>query len=79
MDWLLADTKNRFSELVSKAPSKEPQRVRRQGETVIVVDEKEYQCLKGTRHTFKDFLLNGPDMRSLDLVRDKSPMPDADL
>ena len=79
MDWQLADAKNRFSELVTKALSKGPQRVRRRNESVIIVDEKEYQRLKGKRRTFKEFLLGSPDMSGLDLTRDKSSMRAIDL
>ena len=74
MDWQLADAKNRFSELVTRALSKGPQRIRRRGDAVIMVAEKEFERLKGKRRTFKEFLLNGPDMSGLDLARDKSPM-----
>jgi hypothetical protein len=79
MDWQFADAKNRLSEVVTKALKNNPQRIRRRDGAVIIVDEKEYQRLKGKRRTFKDFLLNGPDMSGLDLTRDKSPMRDVEL
>lgn len=41
MDWRLADAKNRFSELVSKALAEGPQRVRRHKDTVVVVAERD--------------------------------------
>jgi prevent-host-death family protein len=79
MDWLLADAKNRFSELVTKALNQGPQRVRRRGDAVIIVAEKDFRRLTGTQRTFKDFLLNGPDLSALDLARDNTPMRDIDL
>lgn len=79
MDWLLADAKNRLSELVTKALSQGPQRVRRRGEAVMVIAEKEYRRLTGQRRSFQDFLLQGSDLSSLDLTRDKSRMRDIDL
>ncbi len=79
MDWLLADAKNRFSELVTQALSHGPQRVKRRDEAVIIVAEKDYRRLTGKQRTFKDFLLNGPDIGMLDLTRDKTPMRNVDL
>lgn len=37
MDWRLADAKNRFSELVTKALTDGPQRVRRREQAVMVL------------------------------------------
>ncbi|MDI3341784.1 MAG: type II toxin-antitoxin system prevent-host-death family antitoxin [Sphaerobacter sp.] len=74
MDWQLADAKNRFSELVTRALTEGPQRVRRRGEAVVVVAEVEYQRLTGERMSLKDAILNGPDLSDLDLTRDASPM-----
>jgi antitoxin Phd len=79
MDWQLADAKNRFSELVSRALTEGPQRVRRRNEAVVLVAEAEYERLTGNRPGFKEFLLNGPDLTELDLERDRSPMRNAGL
>ncbi|MGE3141960.1 MAG: bifunctional phosphopantothenoylcysteine decarboxylase/phosphopantothenate--cysteine ligase CoaBC [Hyphomonadaceae bacterium] len=38
-DWAVADAKNRFSELVTRALTEGPQRVRRRGQTVVVAPE----------------------------------------
>lgn len=76
MVWQLADAKNRFSELVTKALTEGPQRVRRRDQAVIVLSEADYQRLTGERPTFKEFLLNGPDLSDLDLTRDRSTMRD---
>ena len=72
MDWPLADAKNRFSEVVTKALTVGPQRVRRRGRAVIILDEVEYQRLLGERPTFKAHLFEGPRIDDLDLRRDDS-------
>ncbi|HEX5501329.1 MAG TPA: type II toxin-antitoxin system prevent-host-death family antitoxin [Thermomicrobiales bacterium] len=74
MMWQLADAKNRFSELVTKALTDGPQRVRRRDQVVVVLSEAEYQRLTGEQITLKDYLLSGPDLSDLDLTRDPSPM-----
>lgn len=74
MTWQLADAKNRFSELMTKALTEGPQRVKRRNEVVIVISEAEYQRLTGEYPTFKDWILNGPDLSDLDLTRDQSLM-----
>jgi antitoxin Phd len=79
MDWQLADAKNRFSELVSRALTEGPQRVTRRNEAVVLVAEAEYERLTGKRPGLKEFLLNGPDLSGLDLERDRSTMRGVDL
>ena len=75
MDWQLADAKNRFSELVNRALAEGPQRVRRRGDAVIVVAQRDYDKLTGKRTDFKQFLLaKGPSLEGVDLTRDPSPM-----
>jgi prevent-host-death family protein len=49
MDWQLADAKNRFSELVNRALAEGPQRVRRRGDAVIVVAQRDFDKLMGNR------------------------------
>jgi prevent-host-death family protein len=80
MQWKLADAKNRFSELVNRALSEGPQLVHRRGETVVVVNKRQYERLSGKRVDFKEFLTGkGPSFERLDLARDRSPMRDAKL
>lgn len=76
MEWRLADAKNRFSELVTKALTDGPQRVRRRNQAVIVLSEHDYNRLIGERTTLKDYLLEGPNLSDVDLRRDPSPMRD---
>ena len=80
MEWRLADAKNRFSELVTRALAEGPQRVRRHDDAVVVVAERDYEKLTGKRPDFKEFLMaEGPSFEGLNLSRDNSPMRDVKL
>jgi prevent-host-death family protein len=80
MEWRLADAKNRFSELVTRALAEGPQRVRRHDDAVVVVAERDYEKLTGKRPDFKEFLMaEGPSFEGLNLSRDDSPMRDVKL
>ena len=75
MAWRLADAKNRFSELVNRALTGDPQVVMPRRDAVVVVARRDYEKLTGQRVSFKQFLLGeGPSLQGLDLRRDKSPM-----
>jgi prevent-host-death family protein len=80
MEWRLADAKNRFSELVNRALAEGPQKVRRRGDAVLVIAQRDYERLTGERPDFKAFLLGkGPSLDGLDLTRDSSTMRDLKL
>lgn len=80
MAWRLADAKNRFSELVNRALTGDPQLVLRRRDAVVVVARRDYEKLTGKRLSFKQFLLGkGPSFLGLDLTRDKSPMRNVKL
>jgi len=80
MDWKLADAKNRFSELVTRALAEGPQRVRRHDDAVVVVAERDYEKLTGKRLGFKEFLMGeGPSFEGVDLGRDGAAMRDVKL
>lgn len=72
MDWMLAEAKNKFSEVIKLALTQGPQRVRRRNESVVILDEKEYQRLTGVKPSFKEFLMKGPSFEELNLTRDES-------
>lgn len=76
MNWPLAEAKNKLSEVVTRALEEGPQRITRRGQIVVVISEEEFDRLSGKRLSFKDYLLNGPDLSDLDLTRDPSPMRD---
>ncbi len=73
MEWLLADAKNRFSELVTLALTAGPQRVSRRKEAVVVLAESEYRRLTGERPGFREYLQSGPSFEGIDLQRDDAP------
>jgi antitoxin Phd len=73
-------SKNRFSELVTRALAEGPQRVRRHDDAVVVVAERDYEKLTGKRPGFKEFLMGeGPSFEELDFARDDAPMRDVKL
>jgi prevent-host-death family protein len=79
MEWNLADAKNKFSEVVNRALTEGPQRIRRRTDTVVVVAAEEYERLVGQRPAFKDYLAQGESFEGLDLTRDQSPGRDVSL
>jgi antitoxin Phd len=79
MDWLLAEAKNRLSEVVTLALTSGPQRIRRRNQVVIIVSEMDYLKLTGARPDFKRYLMEGPSFEGLDLTRDESPSRDIEL
>ncbi len=79
MEWRLADAKNKFSELVSRALAEGPQVVRRHRDCVVVLAEREYERLTGRQRDFKTFLMSGPSLEGVDLARDRAAMRDAGL
>ncbi len=79
MKWKLAEAKNKLSEVVRLALTKGPQRIERRGDSVVVIATEYFELLIGKRPSFKDYLLNGPDLSELDLTRDRSKMRDVEL
>ncbi len=79
IEWQISDAKNRLSEVVTLALTKGPQRVHRRNQSVIVVAEKDYLKLKGSRSPFIEYLLKAPSLDGLDLTRDTSPPRDVIL
>lgn len=79
--WQVADAKNKFSELITRALTEGPQRIRRRGDTVVMLSEAEYDRLvhKTERMPLGHFILSGPSFEGLDLERRKSPMRPVDL
>jgi antitoxin Phd len=80
--WQVAEAKNKFSELITKALTEGPQRVRRRGETVVVMSEAEYERLSGTtepKMSLGEYLLRGPSFEGVDLSRDRSPPREVNL
>ena len=78
-DWSVADAKAKFSEVMTKAMTEGPQRVRRNGkEAVVVVSAEQWASLEPDQ-TLSEFLLD-PSWRVLTreevdtyFTRDQSP------
>jgi prevent-host-death family protein len=79
MEWKFAEAKNKLSELLNRAEHDGPQEINRCNKVFVVIEREEYLCDKKPTASFKDWLLNGPDISDLDLTRDRSPMRDVDL
>ena len=70
VSWQLAEAKNKFSEVFTKAIEEGPQRVTRRGQAVIVISEEEFVEKHAERMSFVEFLLSAPKVPELDLTRD---------
>ena len=80
MPWQLQEAKQRFSELVRRALEEGPQVVTRRGEeVVVVVKAEEFDRLSRGEEDFKDFLIDAPDLDSLEIRRDRSPSREVEL
>lgn len=80
MRWQLQEAKQRFSELVRSAREEGPQIVTRHGEEVaVVIDIDLYRRLSGSKASFKQFLLSGPDFDDLDIARSTDLPRDIDF
>jgi prevent-host-death family protein len=80
MRWQVQEAKQKFSQLVQRALDEGPQFVTRRGEdAVVVVRADEFRRLRASMPDFKEFLLSGPDLSSLDLERSQEHPRDIDL
>lgn len=72
MAWQIQEAKQKFSQLVRRALDEGPQVVTRHGEEIVVVlSAEEYQRLTGSKPSFTEFLLSGPDLSLLELERNR--------
>ena len=77
MEWQIAEAKNRFSEVVDRALADGPQFVRRRGDVVVIMAQRDYEKLTEKRPGFKEFLAGkGPSLQGVDLARNRSRMRD---
>ncbi|HVH02543.1 MAG TPA: type II toxin-antitoxin system Phd/YefM family antitoxin [Amaricoccus sp.] len=80
--WQLAQAKNRFSEVFTKAMTEGPQTITRRGEQAVLISRAEYDRLSTPgpkKMSLGEFLLGGPSLEGVDLERRKSPMRPVDL
>lgn len=73
--WQLAQAKNKFSEVFTKAMTEGPQTITRRGEEAVLISKTEFESLKGKlkKMTLGEYLLQGPSFEGVDLTRDRSP------
>ena len=72
-EWNLAEAKSRLSELVNRALTEGPQRVRSRKDSVVVVSAKEFERLAGQRLRSNDELAASESLEELNLARDPNP------
>jgi prevent-host-death family protein len=78
--WQLQEAKQRLSEVVRRAHDEGPQIVTRHGEEVaVVIDIAEFRRLRGDFSDFKDYLLSGPDLHDLEIMRSRERTRPVDL
>jgi antitoxin Phd len=79
--WQLQDAKNRFSEVVNRALAEGPQIVTRRGEEVaVVLSTDEYNRLKKSKSSLREFFRESPLVGvDLQVERDQSYPRDAQL
>ena len=77
--WGVAEAKNRFSELITRALTEGPQRVRRRDEEVVVVSAAAFAELQPGKMTFVEFLMSSPSFEGLDLERNQDLPRDIDF
>jgi hypothetical protein len=81
MIWTMEEAKERFEELVEKARTEGPQRVRTTDGAVFSVGEVDQAKANGgeSKESIIDYFLNGPSFEGVDLTRDKDLGRDVEL
>jgi antitoxin Phd len=74
-EWKLAEAKNRFTEVVNKALTGQPQIVHRRADTVVILSKDEYERLTGKKPNFIEHLLNMPKMDDDFVIPDRTSYP----
>jgi antitoxin Phd len=79
MEWQVAEAKNKFSELLSRAEIEGPQHVTRRNKRFVIIEEEEYQRSRKPRRDLIDLLLSGPKIENLELPERRFDMREVDL
>lgn len=74
MVWQLAEAKNNFSEVFTRAIEEGPQVVTRRNQEVVILSGAEYRRLKEEKPNFIEHLLSFPKGEEMDLGRDTRPL-----
>lgn len=78
-EWLLAEAKNKLTQVVNMALTA-PQTIKRRDDSVVVLSAEEYHRLIGAKTSLKTHLLSPPhSLSELDFSRDKTAMRDIQL
>jgi prevent-host-death family protein len=78
--WRMQDAKARFSEVIERAQHDGPQEITRHGKPrAVVVSVTEYERLRKSRPSFKEWLASGPGLEGVDLTRAKDSGREVDL
>lgn len=80
--WQVASAKNRFSELLTRAETEGPQRVRRRVRTFVLPTEEQLEGMKAgpeRKMSLGEYLLNAPKLEGLVIARGRSPWREIDL
>jgi prevent-host-death family protein len=80
--WQLAEAKNKFSEVFSRAMKEGPQVITRRGQQAILVSRADYEkhiSIPPKKMSLGEFLLQGPSFEGVDLERDKSEGREVDF
>ena len=75
----MAEAKKYLSEVVARAITDGPQRIRRRRDSVVVIAEEEYRALKGEELTFEQYLIRVPKVEGLRCMLRRDPMRDPKL
>lgn len=73
--WQLAEAKNKFSEVFTRALTEGPQMISRRGEEAVLISRAEFERLSSTRPkrmSLGEYLLNAPKVEGLVIERDRS-------
>ena len=70
--WQLAQAKNKFSEVFTRAMTEGPQASRRRGEKAVLLSEAEYERLaaRQAEDDLRRVPVSGPSFEGVDLTRD---------
>ena len=78
--WKLHEAKNKFNNLINTVVDGEVQYITNHGESIaVVLSIKEYNYLKKSCPSFKDFISNGPNFDELNIERSHGIARDTDL
>ena len=79
MIWQLAEAKNKFSEVFTRAWKEGPQFVTRRDQEVVVLAKDEYLRLTGEKPGLLDYFMSGPNFDGVTIERNQDLLRDVEL